>query len=184
MDDHFPARVQFEIDHQAVTRVQRLEVWLALCVIGMFFGAMVGMASQEVKDSVAAEMTPSQLWSKLLFGAGCGTAAGLLFMSLIYLLLFHCIIRRRSERLSLRVDGPFLCVTEMKFQRTNRKIHFRSIVDYAIVDGPLLRFAGIRALRMNTLGGGVASSILVPGVKDCERVRDMLAEIDAAREQS
>ncbi len=40
-------------------------------------------------------------------------------------------------------------------------------------------YTGIQAIRMSTSDAGL---LVIPGVKDAERVRDMLAEIDAIRE--
>jgi hypothetical protein len=45
-----------------------------------------------------------------------------------------------------------------------------------------MRYFGIHALRMTTTGGGQNANVIVPGVKDCLRVRDLLADIDRLRE--
>jgi len=53
----------------------------------------------------------------------------------------------------------------------------------AVVQGPLMRRYGVEALRMSTVAAGGQNSFLtIHGVKDCLRVRDMLAEIDSQRE--
>ena len=46
----------------------------------------------------------------------------------------------------------------------------------------LERAAGIHSLHMNTNGGGPGSCVVIRGIKDCLKVRDMLSEIDSLRE--
>ena len=45
-----------------------------------------------------------------------------------------------------------------------------------------MRYFGIYALQMATTAGGQNTSLIIPGVKDCLRVRDLLADIDSQRE--
>ena len=65
---------------------------------------------------------------------------------------------------------------------SDRKLHFRSIVDYATTQDSLMRRFGIHALQMATTAGGQNTNLIIPGVKDCLRVRDLLADIDRQRE--
>ena len=85
-------------------------------------------------------------------------------------------------KLIKQVEGAFLHIVQENYARVDRKLHFRSIVDYAAVDDILMRRFGLMALRMNTTGGGLDSTINLIGIKDCLKVRDMLAEIDSIRE--
>jgi hypothetical protein len=65
---------------------------------------------------------------------------------------------------------------------SDRKLHFRAMVDYAVVQDPLMRLFAISALQMTTTGAGQSSTIIVPGVTHCESVRDLLSQIDRCRE--
>ena len=54
----------------------------------------------------------------------------------------------------------------------DRKLHFKVVVDYDIIEDDWMRRYQIQYLRLNTLSGGMASAIVIPAVKDCEKVRD------------
>jgi hypothetical protein len=86
----------------------------------------------------------------------------------------------------LGYGGPYLLVRTydlLSGQWHDRKLHFKIIVDYDIVEDTWMRRYGIQSLRLSTLAGGM-SSIIIPAVKDCRKTRDLLNEIDHARENS
>ncbi|MEM9481823.1 MAG: hypothetical protein AAGA58_19405, partial [Verrucomicrobiota bacterium] len=68
-------------------------------------------------------------------------------------------------------------------QSKDRKIHFNAIVDYAVIHNKLMGKVGIDALELSTKAGGADSTVTILGVKDCHRIRDLLAEIDVQREK-
>jgi hypothetical protein len=57
-------------------------------------------------------------------------------------------------------------------------------VDYGIMENSNMRRFGIQALKLTTLSGGLSSDVVVPAVRNCQQVRDLLSEIDLARENS
>jgi putative N-acetylmannosamine-6-phosphate epimerase len=88
-----------------------------------------------------------------------------------------------AASLQVRVEGSFLRIIQKVPALQDRKLHFRAIVDYATVEGSLMRRFGIMTLQMTTTAGGAASTIRIDGLRDCTKVRDMLAEIDSIREK-
>ena len=64
----------------------------------------------------------------------------------------------------------------------DRKLHFRAIVDYATTQDALMRRFDLHALQMTTTAGGPKSTLTIPGVKDCLKVRDILSDVDRLRE--
>lgn len=111
----------------------------------------------------------------------------LLFVSvatLCYFIFSHRVAARSACGLEVRVEGAYLRVIDYTPYRIDRKLHFRVLVDYAVIDGPLLRRHGLQILRISTTAIGAGGFINIPGVKNCEAVRDQLAEIDAQRENA
>ncbi|RYD45470.1 MAG: hypothetical protein EOP83_30905 [Verrucomicrobiaceae bacterium] len=100
----------------------------------------------------------------------------------VYLLFHHRQSRRHAETLEVSVEGSYLRIRHGGRSTSDRKIHFRSIVDYDARQSSFMRLFGIHSLFMNTSGGGPGSVIVIPGIKDCLQVRDMLSEIDSLRE--
>ena len=76
----------------------------------------------------------------------------------------------------------FLHIIRGGYIREDRKIHFSMISDYAVVDGPLMRRFGIQAVSINAVSGRPNPSMDILGVIDAPHVRDLLCEIDRARE--
>jgi hypothetical protein len=106
----------------------------------------------------------------------------LLIAVLFYLVSNHRLAWRLAASLEVSVEGPFLRVRQHLFVLSDRKLHFRSIVDYAVTQDLLMPYFGIHALQMNTTAGGENTNLVIPGVKDCLRIRDLLADIDSRRE--
>jgi putative membrane protein len=67
--------------------------------------------------------------------------------------------------------------------RIQQNIPLDKITDLALYEGPILRYVGLCSLRIETAGGGQASSTgqaMLPGVVDAEGFRDrVLAQRDA-----
>lgn len=108
-------------------------------------------------------------------------------MSLFAFLAFYFFVHRPASlkaaaKMEVTVEGSFFRIRTYHFLHTDRKVHFRSIVDYATTEDSFMRYFGIAALELSTMGGGRFQTITIPGVKDCLAVRDMLSEIDRLRE--
>lgn len=112
-------------------------------------------------------------------GAAIGFAISFIFAFLIYLLRSHRLARRHAENLELSVEGSFLRLRENATVLLDRKLHFRSIVDYQVAQDSLTRRFNIYVLQMTVIAG---APLVVHGVKDCTKIRDMLSEIDRLRE--
>jgi len=115
-------------------------------------------------------------------GVGFGVAVMALVAVCCYVSFSHRLAARHADGIEVSVEGPFLKIRENHFLQSDRKVHFRSIVDYSAIQDSLMRYFDVHALRMTTIAGGQHSNINAVGVKDCLKMRDMLADIDRLRE--
>jgi membrane protein YdbS with pleckstrin-like domain len=132
------------------------------------------------------EAADREWWDALGIAAasiGLGAGIAVVIATLLYFLLSHRWAGRFAAELHVEVDGDYLRIRQHACVVSDRKIHFRSIVDHATTHGPLMRRFGMEALQMTTMAGGQSSLLFVPGVKECAKVRDMLSEIDSLRER-
>lgn len=175
------AEIVYSFDHDRLRRYLRVRgfiLWVgALGALGAFFGLPAAGKKLEIsrldvptKIIAAARSTG--------IGFGCGALIG----AFCYLTLTHFRSSTEARAFSLRVDGPFVRLKTGGFMHTDRKIHFRSVIDYSVVDGPLRRRFGLQTLQMTVPAGVPNGLIQLTGLRDCERVRDELAALDAARE--
>ena len=179
--DRHPHSIRFDFDRENLRRYLRIKwalAWmLTLGGLGAFFSTIrIGDALER-----AGTLTADNAATCLRFLA-TGTGAGFLLGAVCYLGFSHFRAGRLAATLSLEVEGAFLRISQGGLFKSDRKLHFRSIIDYSVVEGPLRRRFGLRTLVM-TIPGGPAGMISIGGLHDCDAVRDMLAEIDAAREQ-
>lgn len=183
MTDQYPETIEFEVDRAALRAYLRTK-WLSAWV-GMlgFFGGAFGLVHGI--NCLERYGYHGRLDAVLHFARGVGT--GLLISTAIalaaYLIVSHRPAARIAAGLRVAVEGAFLRIMEDGYDRRDRKLHFRSIVDYATVEGWLMRRFGLMMLQMNTTSGSVRGVIQITGLKDCSKVRDMLAEIDRIREK-
>ena len=191
MNDPFPASFVIEFDRERLTTYFRVKCLLGWGIGLSLLGSMVGFLT--AANALDHSSGPSVVW--LLAGRiGAGLGVGFLLALLVYALFCHRRAARRAAYLEISVEGPFLRVRQRLYVRlsdqpnngsyatSDRKLHFRSIIDYAVVQDFLMRRCGISALQMTTPAGGFGLMLCIPGVKDCLKVRDMLSEIDALRE--
>ncbi len=193
MNDSYPASFVIEIDREALTKYFRLQSLIGWVTALLFFGGAFGF----LRAVPVADKHVSVREATLTFagGIGKGVGLGLLLALVIYALFLHRRAARRAAYLELAVEGPFLRVRQQTYSRNNiqqsptfthgtsdRKLHFRSIIDYTVTQNFLMRRCGIHALEMTTPAAGLASILVIPGVKDCLKVRDTLSEIDRLRE--
>ncbi len=145
--------------------------------IGLLIGFTATMGIIEKGDSSFC-----QTIVHLAIGLGWGLGFSFLIASFLYLVFSHFPVSRQAKTLSVEVEGPFLRIVRQSYTWQDRKLHFRAIVDYSTIEEFLMRRCGIKALQITTMAGGQQSLIVIPGVRDCDRIRDMLAEIDSLRE--
>ena len=181
MTDPHPQQLEIEIDRPRLRTYLRMKAALSWLLLLGSFGAVFGMLATE--ETLKEGVRP---WTDviliLLTGLARGLTIGLLVAAGAYLLFSHYVLGRFASELQLRVEGPFLRLRQHMLVSSDRKLHFRAIVDYAVVQDPLMRLFAISALQMTTTGSGLNSTINVPGVTHCESVRDLLSEIDRCRE--
>jgi len=176
MENH-PDKIEFEIDREGLRRSLKagyLTAWAALFAVFMLPGGMIALARGQDAGF------PSGL--KFLACWAAGTAV---ISCVGYFTSFRETLRRRVEAVSLKVDGPYLLIRTYELPSASwhdRKLHFKSIVDYGIVENSNMRRHGIQSLKLTTLAGGSSSDVIVPAVRNCQQVRDLLSEIDHARE--
>lgn len=181
-----PAEIRYTFDHDRLRRYLRLRgaiLWIGfLGPLGAFFGIPATRRTLDNPD-LAFSVKARALGRSIATGLGGGAALG----AACYLVFTHRRSAAEARAVSLRVDGPFVRVTLGGFIHVDRKLHFRSIIDYSLVDGPLRRRLGLRTLVMSVPTGApnpgtTGGFVLLTGLHDCERVRDELAALDAARE--
>lgn len=173
--------IVYTFDHDRLRRylrVRGLILWIG--TLGAL-GALLGFPAAGKKlDSSRYDVRTKIIAASR--AAGIGFATGALLGAFCYVTLTHFRSASEARAASLRVDGPFVLLKTGGFMRINRKVHFRSIIDYAVIDGPLRRRFGLQTLQMTVPTGVPNGLIQLTGLRDCERVRDELAALDAARE--
>ncbi|OAI58044.1 hypothetical protein AYO49_06030 [Verrucomicrobiaceae bacterium SCGC AG-212-N21] len=191
MTDPYPSALSFEIDRENLRRYLRrlsLLLWLPAFVILSVFLSMASL--QKALEDLSwrrpkpGDPSPKAEVARLVakrvgVGLAIGTALGLLG----YFCFSHRSAARMAATTTLSVDGPFLKVRHYSQRATgitDRKLHFRAIVDFATRQDTLMRWCGIEELSISTAGG---ITVAVLGVKDCAKVRDTLADIDQIRER-
>ena len=180
-NDPYPSHFQIEIDRERLKnylRASRMLVWtLSPCLIVGFLGFAAASGHVQRADFPLLKI----IWM-LISGIGTGMGIGAVTGMLGYFVFSRRAISRYVESLEISVEGAFLRVREGASIKTDRKLHFRSIVDYTTCQDSLMRRLGIHTLHLATIGGGPRSTVVVPGIKDCEKVRDLLSEVDRIRE--
>ena len=181
MSDQYPSTLNVEIDRERLKNYLRVKGLLAWALPLSFFGGMISLASVG-----AAIERGSHSWRAGVTFVAKSVALSLgsttLLALLLYFILSHRLAARFAASLQISVEGAFLRIRQHTSVMSDRKLHFRSIVDYATTQDSLMRRFGIHALQMATTAGGQNTNLIIPGVKDCLRVRDLLADIDRQRE--
>lgn len=175
------AEIVYAFDSDRLRRYLRVRgfiLWVgALGALGSLFGFIAaGKKLESSRLDVPTKIIAAARATGI--GFGCGALIG----AFCYLTLTHARSATEARTASLRVDGPFVRLKTGGFTHTDRKVHFRSIIDYSIIDGPLRRRFGLQTLQMTVPAGVPNGLIQLTGLRDCERVRDELAALDAARE--
>ncbi len=175
-------RFDIEIDRVGLLAYLRWSAALSLSGVFIFFGGMFGVAigGDAIKKDGVTELASAL--PVVLRCLGIGLGGGFSFALICYLIFFHWRSIKAAQTLALRVDGMFLHIIRRGFICEDRKIHFSMISDYAVIDGPLMRRCGIQAVSINGISGRPNPSMVILGVIDAPRIRDLLCEIDRLRE--
>lgn len=152
---------------------------LALGFIGGLFGLISPIERIENGRTEGIRDIVFQLSLGVLYGILISTVIA----TILYFIFSHFRAKKISESQALEVEGPFLHVSQNAgFVKQDRKIHFRAITDFSVIEDKRMRRYGIQALHMNTTSGSQTGFIRVDGVKEGDQMRDLLAEIDILRE--
>ena len=185
MTDQYPENFEIEIDRDALYKYLFVK-YLGNWIFGpLFVACFITLFSA---GTYADNHDPVEIQS-LVFVALTSFGIGLLAVAIVvvpaFLVFVHFMVGNAAKHLHVAVEGAFLHIVQENFIRVDRKLHFRAITDYSTVEGCLMRYFGLMALKMTTIGGSrLDSTIQIVGIKDCMKVRDMLAEIDSMRENA
>lgn len=183
MSDPYAEQLAVAIDRDRLKNYLRFKWLLAWLVPLCFFGGLLGLAS--ISKSIDEGIVTGQNAMVLIsIRIGTGVGIGLLLAACCYLMVSHRAASRLAATLNVSVEGSFLRIQQHASVFYDRKLHFRSIVDYTTTQDRLMRWFGIHSLQMSTTAGGHHAVLFIHGVKDCLRIRDLLADIDRIRENA
>jgi len=180
--DSFPLEIEFEID-----RVQLLRYLQMQARVGCF-GLILPISLLFTVSFFNAQMAPYK-GASLWFATGwfsiyliCGIFSWLFLGSLLYFSYFHWAAIRAAANVRLLVEGPYLRLVSGGYIVTDQRFHFRDVSSYGTIQGPFLRHYHVESLCFRVHCRASNPPILVAGIVDADRVRDILCEIDASRE--
>jgi hypothetical protein len=183
MDDPYPSHFEIEIDRVSLRKYLRAKWFLSWSATLAFIGAFIGFGT--AAKAIDQGLRPwTEVLSLVCRNAALGLGIGLFLAVLLYLIFSHRLAAIYASSLGLFVEGPFLRVREAFGIHSDRRLHFRAVVDYAIQQDWLMRQYSIEALKMTTTGGGQASAITILGVTGGIKTRDLLSEVDRLRENA
>lgn len=182
MPEQYLENFEIEIDRDALYKylcVKYLGSWIAFLFVPAFLIGMLIIAEATENSEYKGIMDVIVI---TLTGFGIGLfVSGIVFIP-SYFIFIHFMAGKVAKSLTVTVECAFLHIVQENYARVDRKLHFRAITDYSTVETRLMRYFGLKALRMTTNGVGLDSTVQLDGIKDCLKVRDMLAEIDSMRE--
>ncbi len=184
MKDKYPEVIEFDVERDLLRKFLRKQwfyMWIGLAALpGFFIGLLVALPKQHEHFEYKGILDTMQLVSR---GVGTGILISISIAFALYFLTSYRYADRVAKTLRVIVEGPFLRIVQFQqYSTIDRKIHFRAIVDYATVGDDKKKKSDLSILRMTTIGGGLHSTIQIAGLSNCEKVRDMLVEIDSIRE--
>lgn len=183
MSNTYPEIINFEINR---TQLEQYMNRVGLYLISFVFIILGGYISfsHTINSTIKLKFKSKEEMYYFMIGRMCiCVALTVLVIYLFYILGVCRHSRRYVSTLKVSVEGSFLRIQEYSGNLVDRKIHFRSIVDYSTIQSPMMTRYGIQTLKMNTTTGGQNSSITIHGIEDCLKVRDILSSIDQQREK-
>ena len=173
--------IEFEIDRDAVKRYF-LTIWLLTCIgiLVLFFPVIMAflntmlerpvVAIQMVEGMPVVTMNPARNSRPMLFFVGCV----ILVASGVTALTFgRWLCPQQANNLRYRLEGSTLRADGGVFFLFRKSIPLERITDVALVQGPLLRFFDIWAMRIQTAGSAQCEATLW-GVREPEKMRELI----------
>ena len=148
MSDQYPENLIVEIDRKRLQNYYCLSAFFGVTATLLFLGgfATIGRIGDQLKSAELKTINDLILFCVRGFAFGIGLSVFIAL--LVYFIFFHRAAARRAASLEVTVEGSFLRVRQHATLTTDRKLHFRAIVDYATIQGWLMRKCGIHALQM------------------------------------
>lgn len=179
-----PATFEIEIDRDAHCRQLRRQYFLAstICcaLLGVFIGC--GLIEWALGERFDSPQTYLGLVSRIAVTIGGALGIGFIVGVALYRVFLRSYCARAAANFSAHVEGAFLVLRSGWRTVRDRRIHFRSIIDYSTIETSFLRKMGVKTIAFSTPGAQQGTRNVIPAVRDADRVRDLLAEVDAARE--
>ena len=92
---------------------------------------------------------------------------------------------RQLQHMRARMDERFLKVERGIWTKSEKNVPLEQITDMGIIEGPVMRFFGIKQLSVETAGQSAGPLVRILGVEDTEAFRDqVLAQRDRLRERA
>ena len=183
MPDSYPKIINFEFNRAQLGRYMNRTGLYTISFPFLLFGLLFGFAHVIGAATDLHFESEDGLYLFLIGRMGVCFTVVIMVIFCFYALVIRRHSRRYAASLDVSVEGSFLRIREYSKGMVDRKIHFRSIVDYSNIQSRMMTRYGIEALKMNTTSGGQNSGITILGIKDCLKMRDILSEIDQLRER-
>lgn len=185
-NDRFPSKLEFEVDHHKLVKLNRIVAQFGCYGACLLIASVLSLGIAKNTIVFYANSSFMTICGIVSLNVSLGLVAGMLLGSLFYFGYFRAAAKRRAENQKVLVEGPFLRVISGGYFVTDNRYHFREIHRYQISQGPLLRKLGLKTLSLYCSSGRSNQSsclINIDGLANVDEVRDILCEIDAAREQ-
>jgi hypothetical protein len=183
MHDPYPQYFEIEIDRDGLRNLLRLQSFVGclilLGIIGAFFGLLFSAKEVQVHP---------RPWEEAFALTERNIAISLTASVLVTLFLERLVFKRFADRYAqtfrVSVEGPFLRIQETSIMRTDRRLHFRAIVDYTLQQTWMASWFSVESIVMTTTGSGPKSTVCIVGVLNGLKTRDLLSEVDRLREDA
>ena len=101
------------------------------------------------------------------------TVAGVLLLP-VWLLAGHYFTERYLQHLSCVLTTRSLKVGRGMFVRQEKTVPLDKITDVALVEGPLMRYLDLQAVKIETAGGSAGAFVQLVGIVDAREFRDIV----------
>jgi membrane protein YdbS with pleckstrin-like domain len=184
MPDSYPEIINFEINRAQLERYMNRVGLYTISAAILMLGCMFGFAHIVGATKDLAFKSKNEAYLFLIGRMSICLLITVAFIIFIYIFMIRKHSKRYADALAVSVEGSFLRIRENSGRMVDRKIHFRSIVDYSNVQSPMMNRYGIQSLKMNTTSGGQNSTITIEGIENSLEVRDVLSDLDQQRERN
>lgn len=179
--------IELDIDREGLRRYHRYRASIVLpaCVAGVvgFFTIIAHMPNPN--NDVSYESV-----GDFVATVGIHLAIATAIAWVIGLLIQHVCIGRFADRYAagyrVSVEGPYLRIISDGYSYCDRKVHFRDLNEYSIMQSPGMRRAGIVSIVIGHQDPKARApspgTIVLEGVHDAENLRDQLSRLDGERE--